>query len=304
MFLQTKEIRKDVENMYNFEIFTDSSADLPKEIIEKYQLKVMQLEVTIDDKEPVLNKDVDIKSFYDQLRAGANAKTAAVTLGYFEEHMRACLESGKDILYVGFSSGLSATYNNGVMMIRELETEFPERKIYYTDTLCASAGQGLLVYYAAKLRDEGASAEEILKELEAVKDYVQHQITVDDLFFLQKGGRLSAVSAVAGSVLKIKPIIVMDIEGHLKSVGKVRGRKNALRELYAKLKSHENFEKLSHVFITHADCIEDAKALEEMVKADFPEVDVLISDIGPVIGAHTGPGGLALCYLSTETKDK
>lgn len=290
--------------MYNFEIFTDSSADLPKEIVEKYQLKVMQLEVTVDDNEPVLNKDIDIKSFYAQLRAGANAKTAAVTLGYFEENMRACLEAGKDILYVGFSSGLSATYNNGVMMIRELEVEFPERKIYHVDTLCASGGQGLLVYYASKLREEGLGAEEILEEIEKAKDYVQHQITVDDLFFLQRGGRLSAVSAVAGSVLKIKPIIIMDIEGHLKNVGKSRGRKTVLKEMYARLKAHENFEKLACAFITHADCIEDAKMLEGMIKADFPAVEVLISDIGPVIGAHTGPGGLAMCYLSKETKDK
>ena len=149
--------------MYQFEIFTDSSADLPEEIIEQYHLNVMQLEVTIDNKEPVLNKDIEINSFYEQLRAGANAKTAAVTPGYFEDHMRECLESGKDILYVGFSSGLSATYNNGAMVIRELETEFPERKIYYIDTLCASAGQGLLVYYAAKLREKGVSAEKTLE---------------------------------------------------------------------------------------------------------------------------------------------
>ena len=121
--------------MSKYEIFTDSSADLPKELIEQYDLKIMQLEVTIDGKEPVLNKDVDIKSFYNQLREGASAKTSAVTLGYFEEHMRAALEEGKDILYLGFSSGLSATYNNGVMMIKELEAEFPERKLYYIDTL-------------------------------------------------------------------------------------------------------------------------------------------------------------------------
>lgn len=290
--------------MYEFEIFTDSSADLPKEIIEQYQIKVMQLEVIIDNKEPVLNKDIDIKSFYDQLRAGANAKTAAVTPGYFEEHMRACLEAGKDILYVGFSSGLSATYNNGAMMIRELEAEFPKRKIYHIDTLCASAGQGLLVYYAAKLREKGFGAEKILEELEKIKDYVQHQVTVDDLFFLLRGGRLSVASAVAGAVLKIKPIIVMDKEGHLRNIGKVRGRKNVLKELFKRLKGDENLQKLSCVCITHADCIYDAQMLEGMIKADFPEVEVLISDIGPVIGAHTGPGGLAMCYLGKEMKGK
>lgn len=290
--------------MFEFEIFTDSSADLPKEIIEQYHLKVMQLEVTIDDKEPVLNKDLDIKSFYDQLRAGANAKTAAVTPGYFEEHMRVCLESGKDILYVGFSSGLSATYNNGAMIIHDLEEEYPERKIYHIDTLCASAGQGLLVYYAAKLRETGLGVEKILEELEKVKDYVQHQVTVDDLFFLLRGGRLSVASAVAGSVLKIKPVIVMDKEGHLRNVAKVRGRKNVLKELFKRLKCDENLQKLNCVCITHADCIHDAQLLEGMIKAEFPKVEVIISDIGPVIGAHTGPGGLAVCYLGKEIKGK
>lgn len=290
--------------MLNYEIFTDSSADLPKDLIEQYHLQVMQLEVTIDDKEPVLNKDVDIANFYEQLRNGANAKTSAVTLGYFEEHMRASLAAGKDILYLGFSSGLSATYNNGVMMIKELEAEFPERKICYLDTLCASAGQGLLVYYAAKLREQGVAIDETLEKIAAVKDNIHHQITVDDLFFLKRGGRLDATSAVVGTVLKVKPIIVMDEEGHLQSVAKVRGRKNAVKEMYARLKGNENLKALNYVFITHADCLDDAKALEAMIKEDFPTTEVVISDIGPVIGAHTGPGGLALCYLGNVVKGK
>ena len=290
--------------MTNFEIFTDSSADLPKNLIEQYHLQVMQLEVTIDGKEPVLNKNLDIKDFYSQLRAGANAKTSAVTLGYFEEHMRNCLEDGKDILYVGFSSGLSATYNNGVMMIKELEAEFTDRKICYIDTLCASSGQGLLVYYAAILREQGIGLEETLEKLFKVKDYIQHQITVDDLFFLQRGGRLSTASAIAGSVLKVKPIIVMNEEGHLNSVAKVRGRKNVLKEMFARLKENENLQELGYVFITHADCEEDAKYLEKMIKAEFASVGVVISDIGPVIGAHTGPGGLVMCYLGNEVKGK
>lgn len=290
--------------MFNYDIFTDSSSDLPKDLIEKYQIKVMQLEVTIDNKEPVLNKEIDIKSFYDQLRNGANAKTSAVTLGYFEEHMRASLEAEKDILYIGFSSGLSATYNNGIMMIKELEAEFPNRKICYIDTLCASAGQGLLVYYAAKLRESGVKMEEALAKIAEVKDYIHHQITVDDLFFLKRGGRLDATSAVVGTVLNVKPIIIMDEEGHLKNVGKVRGRKKALKEMYLQLKNTENFEKLGYVCITHADCVEDANSLAGMIQDEFPSVEIIISDIGPVIGAHTGPGGLAMCYLGNVVKGK
>lgn len=290
--------------MSNYEIFTDSSADLPKALIEKYDLKVMQLEVTIDGEEPVLNKDVDIYNFYNKLRNGVGAKTSAVTLGYFEEQLRASLEKGKDILYLGFSSGLSATYNNGVMMIKELEPEFPEQKIYYVDTLCASAGQGLLVYYAAKLREQGEALETVFEKIIAMKDKIHHQVTVDDLMFLKRGGRLDATSAVVGTVLKVKPLIIMDEEGHLQNVAKTRGRKNALKEMYAKFCENQHLDTLGTVFISHADCMEDAKALEGMIKADYQDVEVVICDIGPVIGAHTGPGGIALCYLGKTVKGK
>ncbi|MBQ8278968.1 MAG: DegV family protein [Roseburia sp.] len=290
--------------MASFEIYTDSCCDLPKEMVEKCDLKVMQLEVTIDDNPPVLNRDVESKAFYDQLRAGANAKTNAVTLGFFEDHMRKSLEEGKDIIYLGFSSGLSATYNNGVMVMGDLQDEFPERKLMHIDTLCASVGQGLLVYYAAELRDAGATIEEVYEKIMAVKDYIHHQITVDDLFFLKRGGRLDATSAVVGSVLKVKPLIVMDEEGHLNNVAKVRGRKNALKEMFENMKGNQKLSELGYVFISHADCIEDAKYLEGMINEDYPAVKVVISDIGPVIGAHTGPGGLALCYLGNVVKGK
>ena len=247
---------------------------------------------------------MDIKDFYAQLRGGANAKTSAVTLGFFEEKMRESLKDGNDILYLGFSSGLSATYNNGVMVIEDLQKEFPDRKIYHVDTLCASAGQGLLVYFASLLKESGSSIEEVRDKIESIKQRVHHQITVDDLFFLKRGGRISSTTAIAGSVLKIKPIIVMDENGHLDNVGKVRGRKGALKELYSKLKESLCVEELPYVFISHSDCIGDAKALEGMIKGDFEQVQVFISDIGPVIGAHTGPGGLALCYLGKTIKGK
>ena len=187
--------------MSNYQIFTDSSCDLTKEMIEKYNLQVMQLEVIIDDKPPVLNRDVNIEEFYEQLKNGANAKTSAVTLGFFEENMRVALEAGDDILYLGFSSGLSTTYNNGAMMMKELREEFPERKLYDVDTLCASVGQGLLVYYAATLKESGATIEEVKNMIEAVMANIHHQVTVDDLFFLQRGGRLNAATAIVGSVL-------------------------------------------------------------------------------------------------------
>lgn len=287
--------------MANFDIFTDSSCDLPKEIIEKFDLKVMQLEVIIDDKPPVLNNQVEIKDFYDQLRAGANAKTSAVTPGHFEENMRKSLESGKDILYIGFTSGLSVTYNNGVMVIKELQPEFPERKICHIDTLCASVGQGLLVYYAGILREQGAELEEALEKIEAIKDRIHHQVTVNDLFFLKRGGRIDAATAIVGSMLKFKPIIVVDKEGRLQNVGKVRGRKASINELFGKMKANASLDELNYVFISHSDCLEDVESLAAMIKAEW-DTEVIIGDIGPVIGAHTGPGAIALCYLGTNIK--
>ena len=288
--------------MSKFEIFTDSSCDLPKDIIEKYNLKVMQLEVHIDDKPPVLNRDIDIKEFYDMLRNGANAKTSAVTLGFFEEHMRKSLDEGNDILYIGFSSGLSAAYNNGAMVLNDLREEYPDRKMYDIDTLCASVGQGLLVYLAAIMKEEGATIEEIRDKIESIKQYIHHQITVDDLFFLKRGGRISATTAVVGSVLKFKPIIILDTEGHLINVDKVRGRKASINALFERMKETENLDELGYVFISHSDCLEDVNTLKAMVENEYPSAKVIISDIGPVVGAHTGPGAIAFCYLGKPEK--
>ena len=288
--------------MQKYDIFTDSSCDLSKDVIEKYDLKVMQLEVTIDDNEPVFNRDIDITKFYEQLKNGANAKTSAVTLGHFKENMKKSLEEGKDIIYLGFSSGLSATYNNGVMIINELREKYPERKIIDIDTLCATGGQGLVVYYAAKLREEGATIEEVEKKVLLIKDRIQHQVKVSDLFFLKRGGRISATTAIAGSVLNIKPIITMDITGRLATVGKVRGKKAAVVELFNRMKSNENIEELPYVYISHSACIDEAENLKNMVVEQYPNAEVVIGDIGPVIGAHTGPGALVISYVSKEEK--
>lgn len=288
--------------MPEFEIFTDSSCDLPKEIIERYDLKVMQLEVIIDDREPVLNKDIEAKELYDLLRAGAMAKTAAVTPGYFEEHMRKVVEEGEDILYLGFSSGLSTTYNSGAMILKELREEFPERRLLDVDTLCASVGQGLLVHYAALQREAGKSIEEVYEGVMAMKDKIHHQVTVDDLFFLKRGGRVSATTAVVGSILNIKPMIVVNAEGKLETVGKERGRKKAMKELMNYMKATADIDAWNYVFLSHGDCLEDTLAVKEMVEAEYPNAQVIISDVGPVIGAHTGPGVIALCHMGRCTK--
>uniref|UniRef100_UPI004056AEDE DegV family protein n=1 Tax=Agathobacter sp. TaxID=2021311 RepID=UPI004056AEDE len=288
--------------MFEFDIYTDSSCDLPKEITEKYDIKVMQLEVIIDGKEPILNKEIQEKVFYQCLRDGANAKTAAVTPGYFAEHMRKSVEVGRDILYVGFTSGLSATYNSGAMILEELREQFPERKLLHIDSLCASVGQGLLVHYAALKREEGADIEEIYEGVMTMKNKIHHQVTVDDLFFLKRGGRISATTAVAGSVLNIKPMIHVTEEGKLDTVGKIRGRKHALKKLVSKMKDNADLETWDYVFISHGDCEEDAQSVKSMVEEIYPQAKVIISYVGPVIGAHTGPGVIALCYLGNTVK--
>ena len=288
--------------MSNFHIFTDSSCDLPLKMQEQYDLKVMQLEVIIDDAMPVLNRDIEVKAFYQQLRDGANAKTAAVTPGYFEEHMRKSLKEGVDILYIGFSSGLSTTYNSGAMIAKELQEEFPERKILHIDTLCASVGQGLLVHYAALQREAGKTIEEVYDGVLSMKDKIHHQVTVDDLFFLKRGGRISATAAVAGSILNIKPMIVVTDEGKLENVAKARGRKKAMKELMDYMKNTADIEAWNYVFISHGDCLEDAATVKEAVEAEYPNAKVIISDVGPVIGAHTGPGVIALCHMGRCTK--
>ncbi len=288
--------------MFNYHIYTDSSCDLPKEMVEKYDLKVMQLEVIINDAAPVLNRDIEAKVFYQQLRDGANAKTAAVTPGYFEEHMRKSLEEGYDILYIGFSSGLSTTYNSGAMIMNQLKDEFPERKLLHIDTCCASVGQGLLVHYAALQREAGKTIEEVYDGIMSMKDKIHHQVTVNDLFFLKRGGRISATAAVAGSILNVKPMIVVTNEGKLENVAKARGRKKAMKELLEYMQATADIDTWNYVFISHGDCLEDAVSVKEMVEAAYPNAKVILSDVGPVIGAHTGPGVIALCHMGRCTK--
>lgn len=290
--------------MSKFEIYTDSSCDLTKEMIKNYGLKAMQLEVTVDDMPPVLNCDIEPKDLYDMLRGGSMAKTNAVTPGQFEECMRKTLEEGLDILYIGFTSGLSVTYNNAVMIIKELQTEFPDRKILYLDSLSASVGQGLLVHYAAQKKAAGESMERIYEDLLWMKDRIYHQVTVDDLFFLKRGGRISATTAVAGSILNVKPMIEVNSEGKLDTVGKIRGRKSAMKELVAKMKESADIDSWNHVFISHGDCLEDAEYVKSLVEQEFPDAKVHLSYVGAVIGAHTGPGVIALCYLAKFTRKR
>lgn len=285
--------------MKKFEIFTDSSCDMSQAMIEQLDLKLLQLDVTIEDQPSKPNDKVDIKDFYAQLRGKKSAKTSAVSMGHFREEMKKCLEAGSDVLYIGFSSGLSATYNNGRLAADELATEFPERKILATDSLCASLGQGLLIYYAAQMRQDGAEIEAVYDFCEKNKLHICHQFTVDDLFFLKRGGRINAATAIVGSMLGVKPVLHVDDAGKLINIGKARGRRQSIIAMFDKMKETARMDKYRTVFISHGDCLEDAQILANMIEEHFHPDLIEINPVGPVIGAHSGPGTLALFYYGS-----
>lgn len=286
--------------MRNFAIITDSSCDLPNDVIEKYDLTVAQLDVIVEGEEPKLNCELDIKEFYGKLRSGKGAKTSAANLDKFYSLFEDNLKAGRDVLYLGFSTGLSSTYTSGKNAAIELSEKYPERKVFTSDTLCASLGQGLLVYLCCKKAEEGASIEEVYNYAEEIKPNLCHWFTVDDLFFLKRGGRIGAATAVAGSLLSIKPVLHVDNEGKLINVGKARGRKASIQALLSQMEKTAINPSEQIVFISHGDCLEDAEYLAKLITEKFGITEFVINPVGPVIGAHSGPGTLALFFIGTN----
>lgn len=244
-----------------------------------------------------------IQEFYDRLRKGSRSTTSQVSVGTFLDHMRPVLEAGHDILYVGFSSGLSGTVESGMTAAEMLGREFPERKIIVVDTRSASCGYGLLVDKAIENRGRGMSIEENAKWLEDNKFHVHHLFTVDDLHFLQRGGRVSVSAAWFGSVLQIKPYMNMDKAGHLIPREKVVGRKRSIRRMFEKMQEYIVDPKPQKVFISHGDCIEDVEYLKSLITAEWGITNFVVSYVGHVIGSHTGPGVLALYFMGVERED-
>ena len=243
---------------------------------------------------------MDLPLFYDMLRAGELATTSAVNVAEYTQAVEPILQEGKDVLILAFSSGLSSTYQASVLAAEELREKYPDRKIYTVDTLCASLGQGLLVYLAVQEQRKGRSIEEVRDWAESTKLHLCHQFTVDDLHFLKRGGRISATTAVVGSMLQIKPVLHVDNEGRLINIGKARGRQASLKALVDKMEKTVTEEGKKTVFISHGDCRKDAVTVADMVRERFGTQDIRINFVGPVIGAHSGPGTLALFYLGTE----
>lgn len=287
--------------MQNYIILTDSGTDFTEELVKECDVVKIELSIIIEGEDPKPNNTVDNKELYSLLRAKKKATTSAINVEDFKNVMRKYLDEGKDILYLGFSSGLSSTYHAGKLACEELSEEYPERSLCAVDTLCASLGQGLLVYHAAKMRLDGKSMDEVKEFAESNKLKLCHWFTVDDLFFLKRGGRVSAATAVLGTVLGIKPIMHVDNNGKLVKVGTVKGRRASIDALCEKVKTGAIDAKNKLVaFISHGDCEEDAKYLAEKVKREAGFKEVIIGYVGSVIGSHSGPGTLALFYLGAE----
>lgn len=287
--------------MYSFTLVTDSTIDETASYFSQHDIKCVPLAFTIDNRtiEEDCGQTVSFHQFYDLLRQGKQSSTSQAKLDTFLTVFREALDAGQDILYIGFSSGLSGTFHAGCMARDELAPLYPDRKIFCVDSLAATGGEYLLVDKAREMRDSGCSAEVTATAIAQMRLHVIHLVTVDDLGHLHRGGRLSKTSAVVGSLLGIKPLIWVDNEGKLSVCGKVRGRQKAIQYL-ADRTIREMSDKKQTVRICHGDCLEDAQKLADLLKQNGVQSDIRY--IGTVIGSHTGPGVLTTFFFGGDRK--
>lgn len=285
--------------MNTYIIMTDNMADLPEDYIREHELEVLSLSYVLDGETYDRNHPLEVGEFYSLMRGGSMPTTSQVNPEQAKEAFIACLEQGKDVLYIAFSSGLSGTYNSGKIAAQEIleEGRFPDRKLIVLDSLSASLGEGLLVHKAVQLKEAGKSLEEVASWVEEHKLELCHNFTVDDLFHLHRGGRVSKATAILGTMINIKPILHVDNEGHLIAIGKVRGRKKSLSTLVDRMGEQMQGFDNPEVFISHGDCLEDAKYVERLVRERFGVEHFVINHVGPTIGAHSGPGTIALFFM-------
>ena len=286
--------------MPNYQIITDSVCDLPESMLTELHVKTSPLHILFRGQNLPDSVDEGLKEIYDGMRSGEAPTTSAVNPQGWASVMEPVLAQGQDVLVLGFSSALSTTYQSAVIAARELEEKYPQRKIRVVDTLGAALGQGLLVWYTCKMRDKGLSLDELTAWVEENKLHICHWFTVDDLMHLKRGGRVSAATALVGTMLQIKPILHVDDNGKLVSMAKARGRKASIEALAKKLEELGEGYDNSTVFVCHGDCLEDAEKLKEILKEEYNKDVTMITDIGSVIGAHAGPGTLALFFRGTE----
>ena len=278
-----------------FSVLTDSACDIAKETLKEWHVDCIEMSYEFQNIQ--VEKELGIREFYDCMRQGGIAKTSAINPDAFNKQFKTYLEQGQDVLYLSFSSGLSTTYNSARLAAEELLEAYPDRKIRIVDSLCASAGQGLFVYLVSQKANACETLEELADFAENLKRNLCHWFTVDDLVYLKRGGRVSPTAAFFGGVLGIKPVLHVDDDGHLINVAKVRGRKASIAALADKYSELAQDPENGVVFLSHGDCFDDADALANMLKERHGVTFRLIADIGPVIGAHSGPGTLALFFV-------
>lgn len=284
----------------DYVLFTDAACDISRKLLEEWDVQFCEETFTFRGEDRQYgNFDLSAKDFYKRMRGGSVAQTSAVNVDVFLHCFEPLLAAGKDVLYLGFSSGLSTTVNNARIAAEDLLQKYPGRKIEIVDTLAASGGFGLIVYLTAQEKKRGASLEEAARYAEEIKLHVCHWFTVDDLVYLKRGGRVNPALAFVGSMLNIKPVLHTDDEGHLINMFKERGRKASVKAL-AKKYGELHMDETSPIFISHGDCKEDAEQLRKILEDDYRAKVTLITDIGPIIGAHSGPGTLALFFLGTK----
>ena len=285
--------------MDNYIITTDTTADLPEDYIKKHDLGIMSLTYTLEGTTYSKDNPLDVRLFYEKMRNGSMPTTSQVNPENAKNIFLPYLKDGYDILHIAFSSGLSGSYNSTRIAAEELSEEFPDRKITIIDSLAASLGEGLLVHKAVMLKEQGADLDTVADWVEQNKLHIVHNFTVDDLFHLHRGGRVSKATAILGTMINVKPILHVDDEGHLIALSKVRGRKKSLQALVDSMEKQMGTYKNQNdiVFISHGDSLADAQYVADLVKQRFGIDSFLINYVGPTIGAHSGPGTIALFYM-------
>ncbi len=285
--------------MRDYVIMTDSCCDLPAALADEMSLLVLPMCVTVNDRlyhHYLDGRELSFPEFYEAIRNGAMPTTSAISVGEFEEAMREVLSSGRDLLYLGFSSALSTTFQSACIAAEELRAEFPEAKLYLVDSLAAAMGEGLFAVLCAQQQKAGKTIDEVRDYAESIKQHVTHRFTVDDLNHLKRGGRVSAASAMFGTMLAVKPVLNVDSEGRLIPLAKVRGRKASLLALVNEMETMEA-DLTQPIWITHGDCEADAQFMADEIRSRFGVEVSLIHYIGPVIGAHTGVGAITLFFV-------
>ena len=286
--------------MRDYVITVNSTVDLPKEWLEERNVPVVPLRYTMDGQTYEDMSGLTAKEFFAKLREGKMSVTSQVNLEEAKAALEPFLKEGKDVLHLAFSSGLSGTCNSMKIAGEELREEYPEAKVIVIDTLCACLGEGLLLYKALQQKAAGKTIEETAAWVEENKLHICHDVTVDDLNHLHRGGRISKATAVVGTMVKIKPIIHMDNEGKLQVIGKERGRKKSLNKIVDMAVEQSKGWDNDIIMITHGDCIEDAEYVASLVREKMGIDNILINNIGTVIGSHTGPGVVAVFCMGNK----